>query len=93
MKAREYILRVSNKVTAIQWTGTNCDDIALFMGRSTFDYHMSMNDNTLKIDIMRVPVNDYIVHNPSEGFFTHMSDQEFNEKYEPIENTNSDETC
>ena len=51
------------------------------MEKDILDFTFSMNRNLLKVGIMRVPVNDYIVHNPSDGSFTHMSNEKFNKKY------------
>lgn len=84
MNAKKYVLRASNKATAIQWTGGNCKEVATFMEKDILDLTFSMNSNLLKVGIMRVPVNDYIVHDPSNGSFTHMSNDEFNKKYKIV---------
>lgn len=85
--------RKAVEVTALQWTGTNRDEVLAFVGsfrsKTTFTDHdkplvqIRMSD----WQVMEVPVGDWLVEEPIGGVdhIRHVWASEFAAAYEPIE--------
>lgn len=91
MKVKKYLRRELFTVTAVQWDGDNFEDVADFMNIDKFSLTASMNNQILKVDIMRVPVGDYIVYDSEYNTYRHWEKENFEKEYKLVVDESHDE--